>query len=96
MCLKKSERNILIFVVHVHYAITVCNAFQAASERKDLVAIRFNFDALKELKMVLTELELDRECAVKCTNKKEDDSSESRIGVDGCRPECLDGETEPT
>jgi hypothetical protein len=56
--------------VHVHYAITVCNAFQAASERKDLVAIRFNFDALKELKMVLTELELDRECAVKCTNRK--------------------------
>jgi hypothetical protein len=62
MCLKKSERNILIFVVRLHYAVTVCNAFRVASERKDLVAIRFNFDTFPELERVLTELELDREC----------------------------------
>ena len=70
MCLKESERNILIFVVRLHYAITVCNAFRVASERKDLVAIRFNFDTFPELEPVLTELELDREYAVKCTNRK--------------------------
>jgi hypothetical protein len=70
MCLKESERNILIFVVRLHYAITVCNAFQVASERKDLVAIKFNFDTFPELKLVLMELELDREWVVKCTNRK--------------------------
>jgi hypothetical protein len=70
MCLKKSERNILIFVVRLHYAITVCNAFRVAPERRDLVAIRFNFDTFPELEAVLMELELDRECAVKCTNRK--------------------------
>jgi hypothetical protein len=70
MCFRKSKCNILIFVVLLHYAATVCNAFQVASERKDLVAIRFNFDTFPELKLVLMELELDRECAVKCTNRK--------------------------
>ena len=35
-----------------------------------MVAIRFNFDTFPELELVLTELELDRECAVKCTNRK--------------------------
>jgi hypothetical protein len=70
MCLKKSERNILIFVVRLHYAVAVCNAFRVASERKDLVPLKFNFDTFPELKLVLTELELDRECAVKCTNRK--------------------------
>ena len=70
MCLKKSERNILIFVVRLHYAVTVCNAFRVASERKDLVPLKFNFDTFPELKLVLMELELDRECAVKCTNRK--------------------------
>jgi len=35
-----------------------------------LVAIRFNFDTFPELEPVLMELELDRECAVKCTNRK--------------------------
>jgi hypothetical protein len=35
-----------------------------------LVEIRFNFDTFPELKPVLTELELDREYAVKRTNRK--------------------------
>ena len=70
MCLKKSERNILIFVVRLHYAICICNAFRSASERKDLPKINFDFETFPELESVLVELESDRECAVKCTNRK--------------------------
>jgi hypothetical protein len=70
MCLKKSERNILIFVVRLHYAVSICNAFRSASERKDLPKISFDFETFPELKLVLIELEFDRECAVKCTNRK--------------------------
>ena len=70
MCLKKSERNILIFVVRLHYAISICNAFRSASESKDLPRINFDFETFPELESVLIELESDRECAVKCTNRK--------------------------
>lgn len=71
MCLKKSERNILIFLVRLHYAVAVCNAFRLASARKDLPVFKFDFDTFPELKTVLTELEFDRECAVRTSiNRK--------------------------
>jgi hypothetical protein len=70
MCLKKSERNILIFLVRLHYAVAVCNAFRLASERKDLPVFKFDFDTFPELKSVLIELEFDRECAVNANNRK--------------------------
>ena len=70
MCLKKSERNILIFIVRLHYAILVCNAFRLASGRRDLPPFVFDFGTFPELKSVLIELEHDRECAVKHTYRK--------------------------
>jgi hypothetical protein len=70
MCLKKSERNILIFLVRLHYAVAVCNAFRLASARKDLPLFKFDFDTFPELKSVLVELEFDRERAVKSNYRK--------------------------
>lgn len=70
MCLKKSERNILIFIVRLHYAILVCNAFRLASGRRDLSPFVFDFDTFPELKAVLMELEHDRENAVKHIYRK--------------------------
>jgi hypothetical protein len=58
MCLKKLERNIMVFIARLHYTISIYNAlrFKAIPNYKP---IKSDFETFPELKAVLAELEFD-------------------------------------
>jgi hypothetical protein len=59
MCSKKSKRNNLIFIVWLHYALSIYNAFRRGNNSK-YKPIKFNFHTFPELEDIFTgELEYD-------------------------------------
>ena len=58
MCSKKSERNIMIFIVRLHYAVSICNAFRLENDPK-YKAIKFDFHTFPILEDLFKELEFD-------------------------------------
>jgi hypothetical protein len=81
MCTKKSERNIMIFIVRLHYALSIYNAFRLENNSK-FNPLKFDFRTFPQLENVLTELEYDRNVAVNKTGKKKRPRETIEIDID--------------
>ena len=81
MCSKKSERNIMIFIVRLHYAVSICNAFRLENDPK-YKAIKFDFHTFPILEDLFKELEFDRNMAMNQKGKRKRRSETIEIHTD--------------